>query len=150
MARSQASATKKEKEKKRLQKKKEKEQRKEERRANSKEGKSLDEMLAYVDENGNLTSVPPDPTKKRVIKTDDILIGARKNDEVGGKDLLNTGIITYFNSSKGYGFIKDDRTKESIFVHTTSLLTPVKENDKVTFNTERGHKGMVAVNVKKI
>ena len=150
MARSQASATKKEKEKKRLQKKKEKEQRKEERRANSKEGKSLDEMLAYVDENGNLTSTPPDPTKKRVIKTDDILIGARKNEDAGGQDLLNTGIITYFNSSKGYGFIKDDRTKESIFVHTTSLLTPVKENDKVTFNTERGHKGMVAVNVKKI
>ncbi len=149
MARSQASSTKKEKEKIKLQKKKEKEQRKEERRANSKEGKTLDDMLAYVDENGNITSVPPDPTKKRSINVDDIVIGAKKIDE-SAEESVHTGIITYFNGSKGYGFIKDDRTKESIFVHMSSLSTPVKENDKVSFHTERGHKGLVAVSVKKI
>jgi hypothetical protein len=65
MARSQASATKKEKEKKKLQKRQDKEQRKQERKANSMEGKPLEEMMAYVDENGNITSEPPDPSKKK-------------------------------------------------------------------------------------
>jgi cold shock CspA family protein len=149
MAKSQAASTKKEKEKQKQQKKREKEQRKEERRANAKEGKTLDEMLAYVDENGNLTSTPPDPTKKQTINVEDIAIGATKKEEEA-PDQVHTGIVTYFNSSKGYGFIKDARSKESIFVHTSSLTTPVKENDKVSFHTERGHRGTVAVQVKKI
>jgi cold shock CspA family protein len=149
MARSQASATKKEREKQKLQKKKEKEQRKEDRKANSRDGNNLDDMMAYVDENGNITSVPPDPTKKRAaVNVDDILIGARKIEE-GSPDNVHTGIVTYFNSSKGYGFIKDDRSKESIFVHTSSLSSPIKENDRVSFHTERGHRGTVAVQVKK-
>lgn len=149
MARSQASATKKEKEKKKLQKRKDKEQRKEERKANSKEGKSLEEMMAYVDENGNITSTPPDPTKKHAVKTDEILIGARKvvHEKPGG---LRTGKVTFFNSSKGYGFIKDDKTQESIFVHSNSLAVPIKENEKVSFSTEQGPRGLAAVNVKKI
>jgi hypothetical protein len=64
MARSQETFNKKEAEKRKAQKRKEKEQRKEERKANAKEGKSLEEMMAYVDEDGNITSTPPDPTKK--------------------------------------------------------------------------------------
>ncbi len=60
MARSkQQSFAKREKEKKRIQHKKEKQQKKEERKANSNKGKGLDDMLAYIDEHGNLTSVPP-------------------------------------------------------------------------------------------
>jgi cold shock CspA family protein len=149
MARSQASSTKKEKEKARLQKKKEKEQRKEERRANSKEGKTLEDMMAYVDEYGNITSTPPDPNKKRsIINTDDILIGAQKREDTGPS--IHTGRVTFFNTSKGFGFIKDDQSGESLFTHISSLLTPIKENDKVTFETERGPKGMNAVRVKKI
>jgi cold shock CspA family protein len=148
MARSQASATKKEKEKKKLQKRQDKEQRKQERKANSMEGKPLEEMMAYVDENGNITSEPPDPSKKKNINTDDIVIGATKSDVT--PETLRLGRVTFFNSSKGYGFIKDDRTQESIFVHTTSIVTPIKENDKVSFQTERGNRGLAAVNVKKI
>jgi cold shock CspA family protein len=150
MARSQAASTKKEKEKQRLQKKKEKEQRKEERRANSKEGKTLEDMMAYVDEYGNISSTPPDPTKKRTeIKTDDILIGARKHDP-NAVPAIKTGRVTFFNTSKGFGFIKDDQSGDSLFTHISSLLTPVKENDKVTFDVERGPRGMNAVRVKKI
>lgn len=151
MARSQAASTKKQKENKKLQQRKEKEQRKEERKANSKSGKTLEEMMAYVDENGNLTSVPPDPTKKRAaIKTDDIVIGARNNTDDTPANAIHTGKVTYFNTSKGYGFIKDDRTQESLFTHLSSMLTPVKENDRVSFHVERGPKGMNAVNVKKM
>jgi len=149
MAKSQASSTKKEKEKIKLQKKKDKELRKQERKANSKEGKSFEDMLAYVDENGNITSTPPDPTKKRSVALDDIIIGARKHEDVK-QDSNRTGKVTFFNSSKGYGFIKDDQNQDSIFVHSNALQSPIQENDKVSFQTERTPKGMAAINVKKI
>ena len=58
MAKSQTSISKKEIANKKLQKRKEKEQRREERKANAKEGKSLDQMMAYVDEYGNISSTP--------------------------------------------------------------------------------------------
>lgn len=55
---------KKEREKKKQQNKKEKAERKQERKDNAKPGMGLDDMLAYLDENGNLSSKPPDPEKK--------------------------------------------------------------------------------------
>ena len=48
---------------------------------------------------------------------------------------------------KGYGFIKDLESKESIFVHVDGLMNPIKENDKVTFETAKGPKGPIAVKV---
>jgi cold shock CspA family protein len=150
MPKSQASFTKKEKEKKKLQKRQEKEERKKERQANSSKGKSLEDMMAYIDENGNITSTPPDPTKKKTIKTDDILIGARNRDDESSVNAFRTGKITFFNTSKGYGFIKDSDSQESIFVHQNALSTVVKENDTVTFQTERGPKGLSAIHVKKV
>jgi cold shock CspA family protein len=150
MPRPQASVTKKEIEKKKVQKRKEKEQRKEERKANAKDGKSLEDMMAYVDENGNISSTPPDPDKKKtVIKADDILIGARKYDKEA-VNFVRKGKVTFFNSSKGYGFIKDEQTQDSVFVHSNSLSSPIKENDMVTFETQRSNKGLAAVNVKKV
>jgi cold shock CspA family protein len=153
MAKSQGdTSNKKEVEKKKLQKKKEKEQRKEERKAHARDGRSFEDMIAYIDENGNITSTPPDPTKKKVINTDDIVIGSRN---VGGDDpslnLPRQGRVTFFNTSKGYGFIKDQNTQESIFVHIHALGgAPIKENDKVTYEVEHGPKGLNAVRVKVI
>lgn len=147
MAKSQTTFSKKEKEKKKLQKRKEKEQKKEERKANARDGKNLDEMMAYVDENGNISSTPPDPTKKRIIKEEDIVLGSR-NIEGATRNSIRKGKVTFFNTSKGYGFIKDLQSQESIFVHANSLTITIKENDKVSFETEMGHKGLSAVNVK--
>jgi cold shock CspA family protein len=148
MSRPQETFNKKELEKKRLQKRKEKEQRKEERKANGKEGKSWEDMIAYIDENGNITSTPPDPTKKKAtIKTEDIVTGSR-NLESHQSSAAKTGKIMFFNTSKGFGFIKDAQSGESIFVHSNGLLGPVKENDMVSFETERGPKGLNAVRVK--
>lgn len=65
MAKSQQTFSKKEKEKKRLQKRQNKEQKKEDRKAHSDKGKSVDEMMAYIDDNGNITSVPPDRQDKK-------------------------------------------------------------------------------------
>jgi cold shock CspA family protein len=139
---------KKEQQKRKQQKKKEKEQRKADRKANAKSG-ALEDMLAYVDENGNISSTPPDPNKKKVIKESDIVLGSRN---VGGFEVnpIRKGRVTYFNTSKGYGFIKDLQTQESIFVHVNSLTIPIKENDMVSFQTEHSVKGLAAVSVKKI
>ncbi len=139
---------KKEKEKRKQQKKKEKEMRKADRQSNAKSG-SLEDMLAYVDENGNITSTPPDPSKKRVINESEIIIGSRN---IGGieADPVRKGRVTFFNNSKGYGFIKDTQTQESVFVHINALTVPIQENDIVTFQTESGPKGLSAINVSKL
>ncbi len=150
MGKSQETFNKKEKEKKKQQKRREKEEKKEERQANSLKGKGLEDMLAYIDENGNISSTPPDPSKKRVIKSEDISVGVPRREEAGPEEKIRQGVITHFNDSKGYGFIRDQKTQESIFVHINSINGQVRENDKVTFEVEMGHKGPNAVSVSKI
>jgi cold shock CspA family protein len=147
MSKSRETFSKKEHEKKKQQKRKEKEQRKEERRAGTKAG-SWEEMIAYVDENGNITATPPDPNKKKIIRTEDISIGIQRQTVSDQANTVRKGKVTFFNSSKGFGFIKDIETGESVFVHNNSLTVPIKENDAVTFETEKGFKGPVAVRIK--
>lgn len=147
MGKSQETFNKKEKEKKRLKKRQDKLVKKDERRASS-EGGSLESMMAYVDEHGNLSDTPPDPTKKKKIIASNIEIGIPKREDepqVTGRQ----GKVTYFNDSKGYGFIKDLMTQENVFVHVNGLTEQIQENDMVTFEVERGLKGMNAVRVKK-
>ncbi|MBK7434757.1 MAG: cold shock domain-containing protein [Chitinophagaceae bacterium] len=138
---------KKEREKKKKQQKKEKAEKKQERKDNEKP-KSMDDMLAYVDENGNLSATPPDPRKMKKIRAEDIEIGVPKQEAVDPADLIRTGTVTFFNESKGYGFIKDLVTQESVFVHVNGLREAVRENSKVIFEVEMGPKGANAVNVK--
>lgn len=147
MSKSQETYSKKEKEKKKQQKRKEKDEKREERKANSKKGKSFEDMIAYVDENGQLSSTPPDPNKRKVINLEDIQLGARKEEAIDPADMVRKGIITYFNEAKGYGFIKDERSQDSVFFHVNGLVSQVKERDKVNFETEMGQKGMMAVKV---
>lgn len=141
--------SKKEKEKARQKKRKDKEEKREERKANAQKGQRLDEMLAYVDENGNITSTPPDPRKKRTIDQEDIQIGVSRQENMVQQDPIRQGIVTFFNASKGYGFIRDLQTQESIFVHANSLVDAVAEQDKVSFEVTRTPKGLNAVGVKK-
>jgi len=56
--------------------------------------------------------------------------------------------VNFYNTDKGFGFIRDLKTQDKIFFHVNGLIDAVKENDKVTFETEKGLKGMNAVNVK--
>lgn len=139
---------KKERIKKKQQQKKEKAEKKLERKDNARNGNNLESMLAYLDENGNLSSQPPDPRKKITVNVEDIEIGVPKHEPVNPEDLIRKGIVTFFNDSKGYGFIKDQGNQESIFVHINSLTEAIKENNKVTFEVEMGPKGANAVNVK--
>ncbi|NNV56622.1 cold-shock protein [Limnovirga soli] len=137
---------KKEREKKKQQSKKEKAERKQERKENAK-NTSLDDMLAYVDENGNLSSTPPDPRKMKKIKLEDIEIGVPKHQEQDPSELIRKGTVTFFNESKGYGFIKDHESQQSIFVHINALKQAIQENSKVSFEIEMGPKGANAINV---
>ena len=148
MGKSQETFGKKEKEKKRIKKRKDKLVKKEERKANS-SGGDFESMIAYVDEYGRITDTPPDPSKKEKINASSIEIGVhRKKHEIVPTD--HKGKVAYFDSSKGYGFIVDNDSQEKYFVHVSGLMEEVKENDKVTFELERGMKGMNAVRVAKV
>ena len=149
MAKSQDTFNKKEKEKKRLKKRQEKNLKREDRKSNS-TGGELENMLAYVDENGNLTDTPPDPMKKRkvvIASSIEISVPRREEEEAIAE---RTGRVEFFNDSKGFGFIKEIDTQEKYFVHVNGLLETIKENDMVTFELERGLKGLNAIRVKKI
>ncbi len=148
MGKSQQTFNKKENEKKRLKKRLDKQKKREERKANS-ENSGFDDMIAYVDEDGNLTDTPPDRTKKKVIDASKIQIGVPKREK---EEIITTrmGRVEFFNDSKGYGFIKENETNEKYFVHANGLLEEIVENDKVTFELEKGLKGLNAVRVKKM
>jgi len=148
LARSTETFSKKEKEKARLKKSKDKKERAEDRKANAGKSKSLEDMMAYIDEHGNITSTPPDPSKKIKINVEDIQIGVAKHEDVP-HDTVRNGVVSFFNEAKGYGFIKDLETQESVFVHINALTEPLKENNMVTFETEQGPKGLSAIKVKK-
>jgi cold shock CspA family protein len=106
-------------------------------------------MMAYIDENGNITSTPPDPSKKRIFNQEDIQIGVPQQADMEPEDPIRKGVVTFFNESKGFGFINDLQTQERVFVHVNQLIGPIKENDKVVFEVEMGPKGPSAFNVKK-
>ena len=148
MGKSQETYGKKEKEKKRLKKRLEKQEKREKRKGNVKEG-GLESMMAYVDENGQITDVPPDPSKKKSINADTIEIGIPKK-EKEEMNTVRTGKIDFFDHGKGFGFIRELDTQEKYFVHVNGLTEEVQENDKVSFELEKGLKGLNAVRVKKI
>jgi len=149
MGRSQETFSKKEKEKKKAKQRLDKAEKMEERKATTKKGKSLDEMMAYIDEEGNISATPPDPRKKKVFNAEDMQIGAPKHVPGEEGDTIRTGIVSFFNEAKGFGFIKDLQTAESVFIHINQLTERISEGQRVIFEVEQGPKGLNAVNVKK-
>ena len=146
MGRTQESLNKKDVKNKKEKKRKEKEKKRLARKENEKKS-SLDDMIAYVDENGNITSEPPDPSKKKDIKLEDIEISVPNRDSDEEYDPIRKGIVSFFNDSKGYGFIRDLETKESVFVHANNLLDDITEGNMVSFEVEKGPKGLAALKV---
>ncbi|MBT8384833.1 MAG: cold shock domain-containing protein [Bacteroidia bacterium] len=145
MAKKQETFGKKEREKKRLKKKEEKIKKREARKASSQ-----DSIFVYVDENGHLTDTPPDPSKKIKVEASSIEIGVPKMEDREEVDPIRKGKVSFYDSSKGFGFIQEQDTQEKYFVHVSGLLDEIQENDKVSFELERGQKGMNAVRVKKV
>jgi cold shock protein len=63
---------------------------------------------------------------------------------------MANGVVKWFNSSKGYGFIEQESGPD-VFVHHTGIngsgFKDLEEGDSVTFDIEQGQKGPAAVNV---
>jgi cold shock CspA family protein len=139
---------KKERERNKQAKKKEKLERRQEKKLAPKGSHDLESMLAYVDENGDLSSKPADPRKRITINAEDIDITSNRPTAANAEDQVQVGVVTLFKTDKGYGFIKNLDTQDSYFFHINSLIDPVKENNKVSFEVEKGPKGLSAVNVR--
>ena len=144
MGRSSITFNKKELEKKRARKKKEKRKRKEERKASGSNG-SLDEMIAYVDKNGVITSELPDPGDKQKIEVEDVAISTPKKQEQ--ENVILKGRVEHFKKDKGYGFIKDTAGTEKYFFHITDAFPHITEGAIVSFELARGNRGLVAAKI---
>ena len=145
MARSMT-VDKRENEKKRLAKRAEKQKKKEEKKLSGKTS-SFEDMIAYVDENGVITSTPPaENIKKEGVNQEEILISVPKKEKE--EPVVLKGKVYFFKTSKGFGFIKEQVRGERYFFHVNNLLSKIEENDIVTFDLERGLKGMNAINIR--
>jgi cold shock CspA family protein len=138
MGRSQETSNKKEVKNKKEKKRKEKEKKRLIRKESGKS--SFADMIAYVDEFGKISSTPPE--------ADNIETGAKKNIPSAKASYIRKGVVTFFNDSKGFGFIKDMENKQSVFVHANNLQEIIKENNIVTFEIGKGPKGLTALNVR--
>lgn len=147
MGRSQQTIGKKEVRSKQEKKRKEKEKKRALKKSEGKKG-SFDDMIAYVDEYGMITSTPPDPEKKIVIAAESIELDITKNKPESAPDFVRKGVVTFFNESKGFGFIRDLASNQRVFVHANNLLEPVKENNIVIYEAGKGPKGTSAMKVK--
>ena len=135
---------KRENEKKRLAKREEKQKKKESRKLSG--TSSFDDMIAYVDENGMITSTPPaDDNRKEEINPDEIVIATPKKEDE--EPVVLRGRVEFFNEARGFGFIKNLSGVEKYFFHVNNVVSKIAENDIVTFDLERGQKGMNAVNI---
>ncbi|HCY96632.1 cold shock domain-containing protein [uncultured Polaribacter sp.] len=150
MAKSQQTFSKSEKEKKRLKKRQDKQKKMDARKADKDEHGPSGIQFAYVDHNGNLTDTPPDPELKVEYELEDIQISVSKKEDLPEEDPVRKGKVSFFDSSKGFGFIIDMENNEKYFTHVSGLIDDIVENDKVSFELERGMRGMNAVKVTKI
>ena len=146
MGRAQESFNKKEVRNKKEKKRKEKEVKRLARRESDKT--SMDDMIAYVDENGVITSTPPEEGSKKEINHEEIEVSVPRDNSAFGESNIKTGIVSFFNESKGFGFIKDSQTQFDYFFHVNNMIDEVKEGNKVVFDIEKGPRGPVAINIK--
>lgn len=139
------SFSKKENNKKKNKKQQDKLLRREDRKANNNKGKSLDDMIVYVDVNGNFTSIPP-----HLQNREEDLARAQQamQREEEDPDKEFTGTVTFL-SDKGYGFITESETGENIFFHGAQLTFEVKKHDKVKYKKEMTPKGYRAIDIAK-
>ena len=64
---------------------------------------------------------------------------------------MATGIVKWFNDSKGFGFITPDEGGEDLFAHFSAINMPgfktLKEGQRVSFDITTGQKGKQASNI---
>jgi cold shock CspA family protein len=138
------SFNKKEREKKRQKRKRDKAYKREQKKLEP--NKPIEFM--YVGEDGNLTAEKPDFTLKEETSIEDVEISTRRQGKSTENKFSKTGIVKFFNTEKGYGFIDEKDSDGSFFVHVDNLKDSIKEGDKVSFEVGKGPKGPIATDVK--
>ncbi|TCV08470.1 cold shock CspA family protein [Sphingobacterium alimentarium] len=138
MGQSQQTFRKKEIAKKKLQKRKEKEERKAQREDSNDKGKALEEMFAYVDENGNISDKPP--VKKYEFKEEDLI-----RPEV--EDVYSFGKVSFYNEAGQYGFIRDNETRENVYFNFKILGFVLHQDQKVKFKSQSSKQGLQVTEV---
>jgi CspA family cold shock protein len=65
---------------------------------------------------------------------------------------MATGIVKWFNSGKGFGFIQPEEGGPDVFVHISALeragLSTLKEGQRISFDVEMNKGRGSAVNLK--
>ena len=136
---------KRENEKQRLAKREEKLKKKESKKLSG-SSNSFEDMIAYVDENGMITSTPQaENVKKEEINPDEIIIATPKKEDE--EPVILRGRVEFFNEARGFGFIKDLAGVDKYFFHVNYVVGNISEGNIVTFDLERGVKGMNAFNI---
>lgn len=148
MGRSRETFGKKEIRNKQAKKRKEKEKRRQEKKEQGKKDK-FDDMIAWVDEKGQITSSPPDLSSNTEVDPESIEVGVPKKVS-SENDKISEGKVISFDESKAYGFIKILSSNNNIFVHINDCKDDIREGDKVQFETERGDRGLKAINVRRV
>ncbi len=66
---------------------------------------------------------------------------------------MATGVVKWFNDSKGFGFITPDDGGGDLFAHYSAIASAgyksLKENDRVSFDITEGPKGKQASNIQR-
>ena len=128
---------KKERQKKKLKKKQDKLEKKKQRMS---EEKSTDQFV-YLDEFGNFTDTPPDLENRGEVDIADISISTPKDSEIEAESNIKEGIVKFYNEDKNFGFIAEKGKNQDYFVHGDNCIDKVKDNSRVTFESETGPKG---------
>ncbi|MBB1140522.1 cold-shock protein [Myroides sp. WP-1] len=131
---------KKENNKKKKQKQEEKLKRREERKQHNNKGKDLEDLFVYVDKQGQLTHLTPE--EQALQEKQDY-----KNTEKISQE-NHEGTISYV-TDKGYAFVIDSKTRESIFLHQNDLNIPLEKGLKISFKLEQSKNGIRAVEAAK-
>lgn len=61
---------------------------------------------------------------------------------------MKEGIVKFFNTLKGFGFISPVQGGEDVFVHSSGILDEIREDDRVIFDVAQEKKGLNAINVR--
>ena len=138
------SFSKKEREKKKRKKNQEKFEKRQQKKLDGKQSQDI----MYLDEFGNFTSTPPDPSKKKEVKLEDIQVSTPKQSELDNPDTDRMGVVKFFNEEKRFGFIGEVDSDQDYFVHEENLIDRIKDRDKVIFDVATGPKGLIAINVR--
>ncbi len=138
---------KKEREKKKRSKQKEKEEKRNFRKLNNDKGKNLHEMLMFVDANGNLTETPPETEWIRDLHNSNPDRDPNASPDAPMPVTKRSGTVTFFDAEKGFGFIEDHATKQSIYVNKRHITEDLERGATVHFLVQRNSKGTYAVDV---